>query len=281
MQLGLEEVAEKFAPSQNQPPLAVTESSAADPKKSYWKNYRETHKEAVRAAERRYKQSHRQEISDRRKTPEFRERNNAYLKAYRARNKERDREKLRLKNRLYHHAHKKLRYEQKRRSMARHPDRVLKAQREYRERTRLARRAYINKYLPAWREQQRRENPLYLLRDRMRSTLRRGLFSQGLQKVDRAEAMVGCFIEELKAHIEVQFVDGMKWSDPSSFSIDHFVPISAFDLLDTEERLWAFNWRNLRPLPLTENLQKHASIPSPLPSWLPAHIVQRINSRRK
>lgn len=275
-----EEKAVNLAPEQRLRLLAGMANLEAARRSAKQKEYRKTHYQQIRANEVKSKLRHRAETLAKQKTPQARAKHNAYLKKYRLQNKERDREKLRLKNRAYHHTHREKRREQQLRSMARHPDSVLKGQREYRERNRERLRKYLNGYLPGWREKQRRENPQYLLKDRLRSTLKRGLAAQGLLKVARTEAMVGCSITELKAHIEAQFVNGMRWNVPDSFSIDHLVPIAAFNLLDAEELFWAFNWRNLRPLTLIENLQKSAKLPSPLPSWLPAYIAERILARR-
>ena len=42
--------------------------------------------------------------------------------------------------------------------------------------------------------------------------------------------------------------------------IDHVIPLSQFDLLNEEEQLLAFNWRNTMPLSATENLKKNKRI---------------------
>lgn len=168
-------------------------------------------------------------------------------------------------------------------SRARHPERnklrILKWSRSNRQKNGDKIRAYHRAYRPKWRAKQKVENPCYLLKDRLRSALKRGLTQHGLKKTARTEAMTGCSVEHLRKHFESQFVNGMSWANPESYSIDHIVPISAFNLLDAEERFWSFNWQNLRPMPLLDNKRKHATIPSPLPSWLPAHISERILHR--
>jgi len=42
--------------------------------------------------------------------------------------------------------------------------------------------------------------------------------------------------------------------------IDHVIPLSKFNLEDTEEQMLAFNWRNTMPLSAKENLSKHNKI---------------------
>lgn len=92
--------------------------------------------------------------------------------------------------------------------------------------------------------------------------------------------LVGCSVEELKSHLERQFTNGMSWDNRASWHIDHYVPVSVFDLTNPEEQAWAFNWRNLRPMYMRENIQKSDTIPDPLPDWLPIEIRQRILARK-
>ncbi len=186
-------------------------------------------------------------------------------------------------NRNYHRAHKEQRKLDQLRSIRRDPERYRKRRSAYGKHYRAVKgdqvREYHRKYNPGWRAKEMRENPEFVLKDRMRSALLRGLKSHNLKKTQRTESMVGCSIAHLKAHIESQFLPGMSWADNASYSIDHIVPLKAFNLLDPEERFWSFNWRNLRPMDLWLNKSKHATISFPLPSWLPAHLADRIHKR--
>lgn len=132
----------------------------------------------------------------------------------------------------------------------------------------------------AYLRRRRREHPQFLLADRLRASANRAFRRNWIKKPARTEALLGCTIAEAKAHIEAQFVNGMSWKDRASFVIDHVVPVVAFDLRDAEEVKWAFNWRNLQPITPHQNAVKSDTIPSPLPSWLPPHIAQRILARQ-
>lgn len=120
----------------------------------------------------------------------------------------------------------------------------------------------------------------FALKDRIRASVNRALRRNWVRKSRRTMEMVGCSVDELKAHIERQFTDGMSWQNRSTWHVDHFVPIVAFDLTDPEEQKWAFNWRNLRPLAGHENHVKADTIPDPIPDWLPLEIRQRIITRK-
>lgn len=125
----------------------------------------------------------------------------------------------------------------------------------------------------------RRTNIQFALKDRLRASINRALRRNWVRKSKRTMEMVGCSVDELKAHLESQFVNGMTWKNRSTWHVDHYVPIVAFDLTDLEEQKWAFNWRNLRPLPGHENHTKADTLPDPLPDWLPVDIQQRIKER--
>lgn len=135
--------------------------------------------------------------------------------------------------------------------------------------------SWINTY----RRNARKTDIQVMLKDRLRATMNRAFRRNWIKKPARTEALLGCTIDEAKAHIELQFSPGMSWSNRASFVIDHHVPICKFDLRDKEEVLLCFNWRNLKPLTQVENSEKSATMPDILPSWLPPHIAARIISR--
>lgn len=135
-------------------------------------------------------------------------------------------------------------------------------------------------WMNVYRRNARKTDVQFMLKDRLRATANRAFRRQWIKKPARTEALLGCTISEAKAHIESQFAQGMSWENRKSFVIDHHIPIAAFDLTDAEEVGLAFGWRNLKPLTQKENASKSATVPNPLPSWLPLHIQDRIKLRR-
>lgn len=132
-----------------------------------------------------------------------------------------------------------------------------------------------------YQKRRRRENPQVHFLNWLRGSINRSLRKQHAAKGGRTEWLVGCTFQELRSHLESQFPEGCSWNARCRFDVDHIVPVSAFDLTDTEEQRCAFNYKNMRPLDRMENKQKAATIPNPLPSWLPTHIAERINARRQ
>ena len=75
------------------------------------------------------------------------------------------------------------------------------------------------------------------------------------------KAMVGYQLEDLKAHLEAQFRDGMSWENYGEWHIDHIKPKAAFNIqkfCDEEfKACWALD--NLQPLWAEENVAKGAT----------------------
>lgn len=70
--------------------------------------------------------------------------------------------------------------------------------------------------------------------------------------------LLGCTVEELKAHLQHQFLPGMSWDNYGQWHIDHIRPCASFDLTDPEQQRQCFNFKNLQPLWAKDNLSKGA-----------------------
>lgn len=90
------------------------------------------------------------------------------------------------------------------------------------------------------------------LRARLRSLLKKK------KKIGSAARDLGCSIEELRVHLESQFLPGMTWENygPYGWHIDHIIPLSSFNLQNKEEFLKACHYSNLQPLWREDNLKK-------------------------
>jgi len=82
----------------------------------------------------------------------------------------------------------------------------------------------------------------------------------GQEKSERCVDYVGCSINELRTHIESTFLDGMNWENyGSGWHIDHIIPCSAFNMLDENDRLACFYYKNLQALWAVDNIRKSDS----------------------
>lgn len=99
----------------------------------------------------------------------------------------------------------------------------------------------------------------HILRGRFFNAFDRG------EKNGSAINLLGCSIEYLKFHLERQFIAGMGWENrgrgPGKWSIDHIMPLTAFDLTDPEQVAEVCNYKNLQPLWNIDNNKKGAKHP--------------------
>ena len=88
---------------------------------------------------------------------------------------------------------------------------------------------------------------------RIRASLRLGA-KGGQRTVD----LVGWSMDDLRVHLERQFVRGMGWHNMSQWHIDHIVPVRSFrfDSTDSEEFRAAWALSNLRPIWAADNHSK-------------------------
>ncbi|MDQ8050710.1 hypothetical protein [Luteibacter sp.] len=102
----------------------------------------------------------------------------------------------------------------------------------------------------------RKTDPKVLLNGRMTCQMRAKLRGQ---KAGRSwRSMVDYTVEELRAHLERQFLRGMGWHNAGEWHIDHIIPVSSFNYTSPDDlefkRCWAL--ANLRPLWGRDNIRK-------------------------
>lgn len=122
-----------------------------------------------------------------------------------------------------------------------------------------------------WRE----ENPHYAalryakdltfkIKALLRSRVLRAIKADGAKKEASALNLIGCTVEELKRHLEQQFLDGMTWENMGAWHIDHVRPLASFDLTDPDQQKIACHFTNLQPLWAKDNMRKGAKL-----NWSP------------
>lgn len=75
-------------------------------------------------------------------------------------------------------------------------------------------------------------------------------------KTKEFNEVIGCTIEELKNHLEKQFMEGMNWENHGLYGwhIDHKIPLSSAQSEDDLYKLC--HYTNLQPLWASDNLKK-------------------------
>lgn len=113
----------------------------------------------------------------------------------------------------------------------------------------------------AWKKRsydKARQDPFVVLSSRMSSLIR---YSLRTGKAGRSWlSMVPYSVEDLRTHIERQFLPGMGWHNMGRWHIDHILPITSFKITgpDCAEFKACWSLPNLRPLWAIDNIKKHA-----------------------
>ncbi len=103
-----------------------------------------------------------------------------------------------------------------------------------------------------------KDDPQYYWQHRIRNAVLLGL--RCIRKSAPTETLVGCSFLDLRNHLEAQFEPWMNWKNygrsEGCWSIDHKVPVSAFDLQDPVQQRLCFHYSNQRPMRHVDNRKK-------------------------
>ena len=101
-----------------------------------------------------------------------------------------------------------------------------------------------------------KNDPVYAMCTNVRSRTAIAFSNGGFKKSSKTAELLCCTWDELKIHIEKQFVRGMSWENKCLWHIDHILPIGKAKTIDEVVALCHFT--NLRPLWAEENFKKSA-----------------------
>lgn len=96
------------------------------------------------------------------------------------------------------------------------------------------------------------------IKNRIRLNLGTRLYLAVQKKHGNTMELTGCSKDELFAHLESKFTEGMNWENYGKWHIDHIKPCASFDLTRVEEQKKCFHWKNLQPLWAIDNMKKGA-----------------------
>jgi hypothetical protein len=98
------------------------------------------------------------------------------------------------------------------------------------------------------------EQPWLALKYRAKASANAALKRVGAKKKQKTMQLLGCTTDDLKAHIERQFVKGMTWENRHLWHLDHIIPLASAKM--ESEVLALCHFTNLRPCWAVENIKK-------------------------
>lgn len=110
----------------------------------------------------------------------------------------------------------------------------------------------------------RRETDInYRFSQNLRCRIRLAILTAKTDKITDTVTLLGTSIENVRNHIESQFIEGMSWDNYGVYKngirtwhIDHIKGCANFNLSNPNEQKICFNWKNLQPLWADINISK-------------------------
>lgn len=105
-----------------------------------------------------------------------------------------------------------------------------------------------------------RKKPFHRLNRKIREKLSNCLRGHNRIHIDK---IVGCSRKELMDYLQIKFSEGMGWDNygKTGWHIDHIVPLIAFDYDIPIHKIWCWNYKNLQPIWMSENMNKSDILP--------------------
>lgn len=123
-------------------------------------------------------------------------------------------------------------------------------------------REKINQRTKRYKNEILKNDPLWIIKNRISGGIRRILKSKSIMKKFSTNSqwyeIVGCTASELRTYIESQFLDGMSWEKRELWHVDHIIPISFAK--NEKEIIMLSHYSNLRPMWSKDNIIKSDKI---------------------
>lgn len=107
-------------------------------------------------------------------------------------------------------------------------------------------------------KRRRAYDPVFAAKMRIRSLIGNCLRCRGFKKSSATAKILGCSWEQLRIHIERQFLAGMTWDNMGEWHIDHITPMATAKTV--EDAIALNHVSNLRPIWGSENLAKRDQV---------------------
>ncbi len=244
--------------------------------KKYRKQYREQNKEERKEYNKKYYEEHKEERKE--YTKKWKERNKEKVKEQSKRYVEQNKEEKKEYNKKYRKNNKGKVKEWSKRYRDKNKEKINERQRQHRkqniEKARKKGKVYYRKnkdYYKGYRKlhrkeineraKKRRQNPIHKLHGNISSSMRQFLKSKNLSKNGRkTETLIINTFQEIKKHLEKNFLPGMSWKNMgrNGWHIDHIISVKFFKFTSTDDVEFKYCWsiENLQPLWEKDNIRK-------------------------
>jgi hypothetical protein len=130
--------------------------------------------------------------------------------------------------------------------------------REYHTKWREENKDKLNKKKRVYEKNKKDLDPKYKLSSYTRTAIYTCLKERNIKKYSKTFNLLPYTLEELMAHLEKQFSNGMSWDNYGEWHVDHIKPISSFNIKEEGDNQFLQCWslKNLRPLWGEENISK-------------------------
>jgi len=110
----------------------------------------------------------------------------------------------------------------------------------------------------SYEAKKRAKDPKYRLATRTRTAVWTCLKERNVAKYRSTFEILGYTLEELMAHLEKQFTEGMSWENYGEWHVDHIIPMAKFNFTSVDDPEFKLCWalENLQPLWGPDNLSK-------------------------
>jgi hypothetical protein len=132
--------------------------------------------------------------------------------------------------------------------------------RNYHSEWREENRIQVNENTRLWYLNKRRTDASFRLKSNTRTAVYTCLKEKNVAKYRSTFEILGYTLEELMAHLEKQFTEGMSWENYGEWHVDHKIPMARFNFTSVEDPEFKLCWclENLQPLWGPDNLSKGA-----------------------
>lgn len=112
-----------------------------------------------------------------------------------------------------------------------------------------------------YNKKRRVTDDIYRTTHNIRRRIRLFINHEGSKKNKNTEQLVGCSWDYLMDYLySIGYKEGLH--------LDHYIPLSVFDVFNEDHKKIMFNYRNLQPITKSENSKKGSSLPNDWESYL-------------